>query len=126
MNTINTAQASLSLTGASSLTMGGVIAVSWSASLFLGTLENYIPNTMPKTKIVISATKFTVSLPIRCVEFTGNAIFGTFEKLIVGMPLPTNITEVYKLNVGPNLKNVQEFKKPILNWLIKLFKTFEN
>ena len=45
MNTINTAQASLSLTGASSLTMGGVIALSWSASLFLGTLENYIPNT---------------------------------------------------------------------------------
>jgi len=76
LNSINTAGAALSTTGAATLSMAGVIALSWTGSLFLSTLENYIPNTMPKTKLVVSGTKVVTALPIRCVEWTSNHIFG--------------------------------------------------
>ncbi len=118
MNTINTAAAALSPTGAAGFTMAGIVALSWSGSLFFSTLENYIPNTMPKTKMVVTGIKYGVALPVRSVEWTSNQIFGFAENLIVGRQLPTNVTEVYKLSIGPKLENVSQIKKPVLGWLI--------
>lgn len=109
----------MSPVGSAGLTMAGVIALSWSGSLFFSTLENYIPNTQPKIKTVVSAAKFVIALPIRCSEWTGNRIFGFVEYYAFGTSLPTNVTEVYKLNVGPKLKNLDTIKKPVLKWLIK-------
>jgi hypothetical protein len=57
-------------------------------------------------------------LTIRCVEWTSNQIFGFAENLIIGRSLPTNVTEVSKLNTGPKLKNITKIKKPVLSWLI--------
>ena len=100
------------------ITMAGVVALSWSGSLFFSTLENYIPNTMPRTKLAVTGMKYGTALPIRCVEWTSNQIFGFVEKLFIGHQLPTNITEVYKLHIGPEVKNITKFKKPVLSWLI--------
>jgi len=122
INTVNSAAAAMSPVGATGLTMAGVVALSWTGSLFFSTLENYIPNTMPRVKLVVSAAKFGTALPVRCVEWTSNQILGFAENLIVGRSLPTNVTEVYKLNVGPKLKNINEIKKPILNWLLNRLK----
>jgi len=99
--------------------MAGVVAVSWTGSLFLSTVENYIPNTMPRLKIIVSGTKFVTALPIRCVEWTSNQIFGFVENIVVGRQLPTNITEVSKLNVGPKLKDIRKLKKPVLTWVVE-------
>jgi hypothetical protein len=119
INTVNSAAAALSPVGAAALTMGGVVALSFTGSLFFSTLENYIPNTMPRTKLVVSAAKFGTALPVRCVEWTSNTIFGFAENVLVGKSFPTNITDVYRLNVGPKLKNIGKFKKPALDWLVK-------
>ena len=118
INTINSAAAALSPIGAAGITMAGVVALSWTGSLFFSTLENYIPNTMPRTKLVVNGVKYGIALPIRCVEWTSNQIFGFAEKMVIGRQLPTNVTEVYKLNIGPKLENIAEVKKPVLSWLI--------
>lgn len=118
--TVNLAAATLSPTGSCSAQLV------WQHIFFniRKTLENYIPNTMPKTKMVIAGIKFGVALPVRCVEWTSNQIFGFAEKLIVGRKLPTNVTEVQKLNIGPKLKDVAEVKKPIMLWLIEKLQEF--
>lgn len=126
INTINSVAATLSPTGVAGVTMAGVIALSWSGSLFFSTLENYIPNTMPRTKMAITGIKYGVALPVRCVEWTSNQIFGFAEKLIIGDPLPTNVTEVYKLNIGPKLENITGIKKPVLSWLVNQLKKWNN
>ena len=126
INTINAAAAAASPIGAAGITMAGVVALSWSGSLFLSTLENYIPNTMPRTKFVICGMKFGIALPIRCVEWTSNRMLGFGENVIIGRQLPTNVTEVYKLNVGPNLKHLNKVKKPILNWLVNQLNRWNN
>jgi len=118
INTINAAAAALSPTGAAGLTMGGVVALSWSGSIFFSTLENYIPNSMPRIKLVVSGLKFGTALPIRCVEWTSNQIIGVAENVTMGYQLPINITDAYKLSVGPKLKNIAKVKKPVLDWLI--------
>lgn len=117
LNTVNYAQASLSSTGAVALTMTGVVALSWTGSLFFSTLENYIPMSMPRVKLVVSGIKFTTALPIRLVEWTSNQIFGTIETVIIGNALPTNITEVFKLSSGPKLKDLSKLKQPVIKWL---------
>ena len=122
INTANSAAAALSPIGAAGITMAGVVAVSYTGSLFFSTLENYIPNTMPRAKLVVTGMKYGTALPIRCVEWTSNQIFGFAEKIIVGRQLPTNITEVYKLNIGPKLENISSIKKPVLNWMINRLK----
>ena len=118
INTVNSAAAALSPIGAAGITMAGVVAISWTGSLFFSTLENYIPNTMPRVKVVVTGMKYGTALPIRCVEWTSNQIFGFAENMVIGRQLPTNVTEVYKLNIGPELKNITEMKKPVLSWLI--------
>lgn len=118
-NTVNSAAAALSPTGAATLSMASVVAISWTGSLFFSTIENFIPNTMPRTKMIVSGLKFGTALPIRCVEWTSNQIIGFVESITVGYQLPTNITDVYRLNEGPKLKDIKKFKKPILNWLVE-------
>lgn len=118
INTINSAAAALSPIGAAAISTAGVVALSWSGSLFFSTLEIYIPNTMPRTKFVVTGMKVVTALPIRCVEWTSNQIFGFAENMVMGRQLPTNITEVYKLNIGPKLETINEFKKPVLSWLV--------
>jgi hypothetical protein len=118
LNSANTAAAALSPTGAAGITMAGIVALSWSGSLFLSTVENYIPNTMVRTKAVVCGAKFVTALPVRSVEWTSNQIFGFVENIIIGIPLPTNITEVYKLDVGPKLKDLSKFKTVVIQWLI--------
>jgi hypothetical protein len=118
LNGVNMANAAVSSTGAAALSMSGMIALSWTGSLFFATLENYIPNNMVKTKIVVSGAKLVTSLPIRCAEWTTNKIFGVVENVVLGSPLPINITAVYKLNVGPKLEDLEKIKKPIVQWLL--------
>jgi len=122
LNTANVAAATLSKIGSVELTMTGVIAINWCGSFLFSTVENYILNNMSNTKAVILSTKFMMALPICCVEWTSNAIFGFPEKIFVEHQLPTNITEVYKLSVGPKLKDINELKKPVINWLIDKLK----
>lgn len=124
LNTINSAAVAISPVGAAGMTMAGVVAISWSGSLFFSTVDNYIPNTMPVLKAVVVGAKYTTAFPIRCVEWTSNTMLGFVEKLVVGHPLPTNVTEVYKLNIGPKLKNVEGIKKPILTWVISRLEIF--
>jgi hypothetical protein len=119
VNTINAAAAAVSGTGAAGLTMASVVDLSWSGSLFLATLEKYIPDSMPRTKLVVTGAKYGVALPIRCVEWTSNQILGFAENVTIGHQLPINITEAYKLNVGPKLEHIAKIKKPALGWLIK-------
>ena len=122
INTINSAAATLSPIGSAGITMAGVVALSWTGSLFFLTLENYIPNTMPRIKLAVTGMKYGTALPIRCVEWTSNQIFGFAENVVIGRKLPTNVTELYKLNIGPKLENITEIKKPVLNWLINQLK----
>lgn len=126
INTVNSAAAALSPVGAATITMAGIVGLSWSGSLFFSTLENYVPNTMPRVKLAVTGIKYATAFPIRCVEWTSNQIFGFAEKMVIGRPLPTNVTEVYKLNIGPELKNITEIKKPVLNWLIKQLNKLNN
>ena len=121
MNKINAA-AALSPTGAAGITMSGVITISWSGSLFLSTVENHIPNNMIRTKVAVSGAKFVVALPVRCVEWTSNRIFGFAENILVGSELPTNVTEVYRFQEGPKVKNLSKIKNPIIDWVIDKLK----
>jgi hypothetical protein len=117
LNSRNAANALLSPTGSAAWTIGGILALSWSGSLFFATLENYIPNHWVKTKAVVCGTKFVLALPIRTSEATANGIFGFVERFVFGSPLPTNITQVYKLEVGPKLKDLPGLKKSVLQFL---------
>lgn len=81
---MNAATAALSPTGAAALTMGGVVALSWSGSIFFSTLENYIPTNMTKVKVVVTGLKFGTAFPIRCVEWTSNSIVGFLENMTIG------------------------------------------
>lgn len=117
INTINNAAAAVSPVGAAGLTMAGVIALSWTGSLFFSTLESYIPTTMPRVRIVVTGLKYATGFPVRCVEWTSNTIFGFAENLIVGHQLPTNVTEVYKLNIGPKVKDIGKLRKLFFKWL---------
>jgi len=125
INTMNSAAAALSPVGAAGITMAGVVSLSWTGSLFFSTLENYIPNTMPRTKLAVTGMKYGLALPVRCVEWTSNQIFGFAENLIIGRQLPTNVTEVYKLNIGPEIKNITKVKKPALSCLINQLKKWD-
>jgi hypothetical protein len=118
LNIINAATAALSSTGAPSLTMGGVVALNWSGSIFFSTLENYIPSSMNRTKLVVSVLKYGTVLPIRCVEWASNQIVKFDENVTIKYQLPINITEAYKFITGPKLKNIAKVKKPVLAWLI--------
>lgn len=117
LNSLNAAKALVSPTGAVAWTAGGILALSWSGSLFFATLENYIPNNWVKTKAIVCGTKFVAAIPIRMSEATMNGIFGFVERIVVGSPLPTNITEVYKLDVGPKLKDLPGLRKSVFQFL---------
>lgn len=73
---------------------------------------------MPRVKVVVTGMKYGTALPIRCVEWTSNQIFGFAEKMIIERQLPTNVTQVYKLNIGFKLENITAIKKPVVSWLI--------
>ena len=73
---------------------------------------------MPRLKLAVTGMKYGTALPIRCVEWTSNQIFGVAENMVIGRPLPTNITEAYRLHIGPKLENITQIKKPVLSWLI--------
>jgi hypothetical protein len=119
VNTVNVGAAAVSKSGATALSISAVVAMSWSGSMFLSLVEPHIPNTMPKVKFAVSGAKFVVAIPIRLVEWTSNNIFGFAENLIIGSPLPTNVTEVYRYHIGPKIEDIQKIKKPVIKWLIK-------
>lgn len=123
VNTANAALASTSLTGAAPLTMAGTIALSWSASLLLATVENYIPNDMRKFKAIVSTTKFVSAVPLRIVEWTANLIMTPGEKIAFGSDLPINMTSTHKFNLGPKLEDLAEMKRAVSNWTIQFFKS---
>jgi hypothetical protein len=115
LNTINKAAASFSITGAATISMTGIVGFSWSESLFLSSLEYSIPDSMPRVKIAVVTTKFVISAPIRCLEWSGNKIISGVEYLFLEHSLPTNATEGFKLNEGPKLKDLKELKEPIID-----------
>lgn len=123
VNTANAALASTSLTGAAPLTMAGAMALSWSASLLLATVENYIPNDMRKFKAIVSTTKYVSAVPIRIVEWTANLIMTPGEKIAFGSDLPINMTSTHKFNLGPKLEDLAEMKRAVSNWTIQFFKS---
>jgi len=104
--------------------MTGIVALSWSGSIFLSSVEYYIPDSMPRLKLFVVTKKFVVAGPRRCVEWSGNQILGDVEYVCLGHSLPTNITEVFKLNEGPKLKDLKELKKPILSWMLDKLQKF--
>jgi len=122
VNSANTAAAALSPTGAAAITMAGILALSWSGSVFLSTVENYIPNSMVRTKAVVCGAKFLTALPVRTVEWTSNQIFGFVENIVIGSPLPTNITQVHRLDVGPKLEDISKLKTQVIQWLLNHLK----
>lgn len=86
--------------------MGTVIAVSWSGSLFFATIEPLIPNSMVKTKTYVKLAKAGFAAPIVMAEWTTHKILGGVEILIIGNPLPINVTDVYGLKAGPNIPEI--------------------
>lgn len=76
---------------------------------------------MPRLKLFVVTKKFVVAGPRRCVEWSGNQILGDVEYVFLGHSLPTNITEVFKLNKGPKLK---ELKNPVLTWMVDKLQKF--
>lgn len=82
LNTINSAGATLSLTGSISVTLPTVIALSWSGGLFLSTLENLIPNNINKTKAIVSTSKMVISFPIRLAKSPRLADISNLKKPI--------------------------------------------
>jgi hypothetical protein len=119
MNNVNSAIAASSSTGAAGLTMAGILALSWSGSIFFSTLENYIPNNMVRTKTVVGGLKFMIALPVRWTEWTANTIMTIPEMILIGAPLPTNVTETYRLHVGPKIQDLSKIKKSVVQWLLK-------
>jgi hypothetical protein len=119
---INTANTALTATSGSAVfTVGGLVALSWSGSLFLATVDNYIPASFTKTKTCVRVLKVIIGVPTSCVEWTSNAIFGAVESIVFGHGLPTNVTAEFKLNIGPKLEHLKELKEPgrkVLEFLI--------
>lgn len=109
-----------SLTGAAPFTIGGAVALSWSASIMFATVENYIPNDYRKIKAMITGAKWVSAIPIRFVEWTANGIFGFFERQITDTPLPINITETYRLQIGPKVEDLPELRKSGMDLTMKL------
>lgn len=118
VNSVNMAAAAVSPTGAATLTMTGVIALSYSLGLSLSLVEKYIPNSFVKTKAVVSGAKFLVVFPVSITEWTANLIFNPFEYHILGAQLPINVTDVFRWTKGPNLRDLGEVKKAGFKWLI--------
>lgn len=108
-----------SATGAATMTIGGALAISYSGSLFFSTIENYVPNTFTKAKMVVGAAKVVVSVPLQIAEFTGNAIFGVGAAWVTGHKLPTNVTSTFQLDQGPKLNDLAKLKKPVTEYLHK-------
>ena len=88
------------------LLMTGIVVLSWLGSLFLSTLEKFIPDTMPTTKTFVQKSKVLVGMPIQIVELISNTIIDFAENLIIGAQLPNNVTEQFGLNDGPKLKKL--------------------
>jgi hypothetical protein len=122
LNTENAAAVALSSTRAAPLTMSAVVALSWSGSLFFSTLENFIPNTFVRTKAVVCGLKYVTAFPLGLTEFVANTIIGTVEYAVIGTPLPTNVTAVFKLNKGPRIKDLPTLRRSVLNWISKTAK----
>jgi hypothetical protein len=92
--------------------------------LISSTLENYIPNDFVKTKAVIKGSKFAIAIPIRLVEHTTNAIFGTAENYTIGVQLPINVTDKFNLADGPRIKDIKKLRKPVGEFLYKFVKKY--
>ena len=122
INTLNAPAAALAPNGAVAVSLSGVIALSWTGSMFLSTLENYIPNDFVKTKAIIKGSKFAIAIPIRLVEHTTNTIFGATENWTIGVQLPINVTDKFNVADGPRIKDIKKLKKPVGEFLYKFGK----
>jgi hypothetical protein len=131
INTINSAIVRTSLNGAAPLTISGTIALSFCSGIFLATVENYIPNEFILLKSSVRAAKFVTSVPIVIFEWTTN-LFGNFiedqilRRLhILDSPLPINVTNHFKLDVGPKVEDIPKIKKAI-GQIVKTVANFRN
>ena len=123
LNTISSAGAALSATGAVSFSIPIMIGLSWSGGLFLSTLENVIPDNMVRTKAVVQGSKYVVGIPIQIVESTTNGILSFAERRIIGDQLPINVTSEFRLTQGPKIEDLPKLRKPFkkfLTWLASL------
>ena len=120
VNTINAGGVVLSPTTSVALNMSGVMALSWTGSLFLSTLDSYVPNTMPVTKNVIKGSRFAISIPIQIAEYTSNIIIGSIENATIGAQLPTKVTSKFQLTDGPKLQDISKLKTPIKKFLLHI------
>jgi len=122
LNTQNAALAKTSLTGAAPFTIGGAVALSWSASIVFATVENYIPNDYRKIKAMVAGAKWVSAIPIRLVEWTVNGIFGAGETLCKQPKVPIHMTETYGLQIGPKMEDLPELRKSVIDLTMKLAK----
>ena len=106
------------------MSAAGAMALSYSGSLFLSTLDNYIPNSWVRTKTSVGLAKVVVSFPLHITEKTTNVIFGSVEKLIIGTKLPTNVTAAFAVDKGPRLSSFGEIKKTLGELLYKWGKEY--
>ena len=107
LHSVNSAVAAFSITRAATINMTDIVSLSWSDSLFLSSLENYIPSSIPRVKLFVVTKKFVRAAPIRYGEWSWNQILDGVEYLFLGHSLPTNLTEGVKLNEGPKLKDLK-------------------
>jgi len=112
--------ASLSPVSYATLTIPSVIAISYAGSLFLSLVENFVPQGPVKT--TIKGAKVIVALPIGITETVINAIFGQVEKLVLKQALPSNVTAVYSLTDGPEIKNMTALRVKIMDWAKRLLR----
>jgi hypothetical protein len=73
---------------------------------------------------VIKGSKFAIAIPIRLVEHTTNAIFGTAENYTIGVQLPINVTDKFNLADGPRIKDIKKLRKPVGEFLYKFVKKY--
>jgi hypothetical protein len=121
VNTQNAALASPAANGAAGFGINGAVDISWSASLLLATVENSIPNDMRKIKAVVVGAKWVSAFLIRIVEWTVNSVTNLVDPWVFGTKLPINITEIYRLQIGPKVEDLPELKKSVIDW-IKVWK----
>jgi len=116
VNTVNNGLAAVAANGAAPLSLGTIVALSWTGGMFFGTVEKVIPDHWVKTKVATKTAKFVLSFPVSVIEWTANGIFGAGEAIFLGKTLPINVTKVQGLADGPNVTEVNLVLDTFKEW----------
>jgi hypothetical protein len=112
------AAATVSPSGAATMSIPAAIAISYAGFLFFSTIESFIPNGPVKT--VVKGAKVVTAFPIAITEAVTNGIFGSIEARLIKDTLPINITSCYGLLEGPKLSELKGIRGKVADYLIKI------